>query len=71
MSTPYTPPGTDPTGRPKPPQNPPPQPCVVEPPPAVSYDPTIAQKQAHIWREEVIQQRYTIRELERQLDGKP
>ena len=33
MSTPYRPPGTDPTGNPHPPSQPPPQPAEVPKPP--------------------------------------
>ena len=64
-----------PIGPEAPPAGGPPVYCVTEPlppiqiPPAVSDDPLKAQKQAHGWREEVIQQRYTIAHLERQLAG--
>ena len=70
MSTPYTPPGRDPTGNPRPPQNPPPEPCSVTvpaEPPAVADDPLEAQHQAGIWRERMIAQEYVIAELGRQI----
>ena len=40
---------------------------VVEPD-AVSTDPIMAQRQAHVWRLEVIQCRYTIADLRKQLE---
>ena len=70
MSTPYTPPGRDPTGNPRPPQNPPPEPCSVTvpaEPPAVADDPLEAQHQAGIWRERMIAQEYVIADLGRQI----
>ena len=66
MSEPRPP---DPTGNPFPPRNPP-VPCVEAPviePPPVSDDPVVAQKQAHVWRGNVIEQEATIADLVRQL----
>ena len=73
MSTPYTPPGRDPTGNPRPPQNPPPEPCSVTvpaEPPAVADDPVEAQHQARIWREDVIRMESVIAKLSAQLKAK-
>jgi hypothetical protein len=62
MSEPRPP---DPTGNPFPPRNPP-VPCVEAPvtkPPPVSDDPVVAQKQARVWREDVIRLESVIAKL--------